>query len=71
MAAYGLTGRFLQHVDRHLGIPLIQFLSAIELFNEVDVAKAKYELVRCTDMYQVASELYQTAFLGQGLPNEL
>lgn len=68
MAEYDLTGKFLQHVDRHLGIPMLQFLSGTELFNEADLAKATYELARGTDMAQFANELFQAAYPGQALP---
>lgn len=68
MAEYDLTGKFLQHVDRHLGIPMLQFLGGTDLFKESDLAKAQYELARGTDMAEFTNELFQAAYPGEALP---
>ncbi len=71
MAEFDLTGKFLQHVDRHLGIPMLQHLSSTGLFNEQDLLKAQYELAKGTSMVGFTAELFSQAFPGQAAPAEL
>ncbi|KDN51334.1 eukaryotic translation initiation factor 3 subunit E [Tilletiaria anomala UBC 951] len=71
MAEYDLTPRFLQHVDRHLAIPMLQHLSSTGLFKETDLVKAQYELARGTSMVGYTAELYSQAYPGQQAPPEL
>ena len=71
MAEYDLTAKFLQHVDRHLGIPMLQHLASTELFNENDLLKAQYELAKGTSMVGFTQELFSQAFPGQKAPAEL
>ena len=71
MAEYDLTARFLQHVDRHLGIPMLQHLAETGLFQESDLLKAQFELAKGTSMVGFTEELFSQAYPGSSMPAEL
>lgn len=66
MAKYDLTHRLAQFMDRHLVFPLLEFLSDRELWEEREVAEAKLELLRKTNMVDFMLEV--EASLGEMSP---
>lgn len=71
MADTDLTSTILGYTDRHLGLPLLSHLADLETFNKDDIAKATYDLVRGTSMWDYAISLHEQAFPGQAPPADL
>ena len=49
-ASYHLTSKLVPHLDRHLVLPLLDFVESRSLYSHDDVLKAKYELLKPTNM---------------------
>ena len=45
-----LTSQLLPHLDRHLVLPLLDFLESRGTYSHEDVLKAKYDLLKPTNM---------------------
>ncbi|KAK9881514.1 hypothetical protein WA026_016394 [Henosepilachna vigintioctopunctata] len=50
MAKYDLTPYLSQYLDRHLVFPLLEFLSAREIYDEREILKAKLDMLTKTTM---------------------
>jgi len=59
MAAYDLTQKIIQYFDRHLILPLLEFLTDREVYNETDMLKAKLKLLSTTKMIDYMQEIYE------------
>lgn len=57
MANHDLLPKLIQHLDRHLIFPLLQF-AADEEDASPEVTKAKYELLKTTNMTDYVAQLY-------------
>ena len=55
---YDLLPRLIPHLDRHLIFPLLEFLSGQEDEASSDVIKAKYELLKPTNMSDYVANLW-------------
>lgn len=45
-----LTSHLLQHLDRHLVLPLLDFLESRQTYSHEEVLKAKFDLLTPTNM---------------------
>ncbi|KAJ2162149.1 eukaryotic translation initiation factor 3 subunit E [Coemansia sp. RSA 552] len=68
MAEYDLTQRMISSLDRQLVFPLLEFLSAQDLYKASDVLKAKVELLAQTGMVDYTSQLYCELHGGDEVP---
>jgi len=60
MSKYDLTNKLTPYLDRHLVIPLMEFLSVKKLYDETDLQKAKLALLEKTNMVDFAIEINST-----------
>jgi len=58
-AAYDLTQRVSQFLDKHLVFPLLEFLAQKQLYDEAEIEAAKLELIEKTNMVDFAVDIYQ------------
>lgn len=57
MAKYDLTANIGQYLDRHLVFPLLEFLSAKEIYNNTEVLKAKLDILNKTNMVDYSIDI--------------
>ena len=67
---YDLLPRLIPHLDRHLIFPLLEFLSGQEGDDGTDVTKAKYELLKQTNMTDYVASLWQEIHDSDEVPEE-
>jgi len=65
-----LTHRLSQYFDPHLIIPLLEFLTANGMYDEIDLSKAKLELLKGTSMVDFYIEEYKKTYPDQSVPQE-
>ncbi|KAJ1560593.1 Eukaryotic translation initiation factor 3 subunit E [Cladochytrium tenue] len=56
---YDLTSKLSEYLDRHLVLPLLEFLSLKEIYPEKDLLNAKYDLLKATSMIDFANQIYK------------
>jgi translation initiation factor 3 subunit E len=61
MAEYDLTQKLIPQLDRHLAIPLVNYLADSEIFPAAQVTKAQYDLVKGTNMVDYVKQLFDQA----------
>ncbi|KAJ3228180.1 Eukaryotic translation initiation factor 3 subunit E [Chytriomyces hyalinus] len=54
-----LTNKIATLLDRHMVLPLLDFLSKKEVYPEKDLLKAKFELLKTTNMIDFANSIHQ------------
>lgn len=69
MAETDLTKTILPFLDRHLGYFLLDHLTGRPIFNDQDVKMAQYELVKGTEMYDFAGQLFKSVWPDQDVPS--
>ncbi|TIC48208.1 hypothetical protein E3Q05_04290 [Wallemia mellicola] len=57
MVAYDLTTRLIPFLDRHLALPLLNYLTDLDIYNQNQLQSAQYELVKGTNMVDYASQI--------------
>lgn len=70
MAEHDLTARLAKSMDRHLVFPLLEWLSAKELYPEEQIQQGKLDLLNKTNMLDYAMEIY-TQLNSRDPPQEL
>ncbi|KAH6867228.1 eukaryotic translation initiation factor 3 subunit 6 [Coprinopsis sp. MPI-PUGE-AT-0042] len=70
MAETDLTKTILPFLDRHLGYFLLDHLTGRPIFNDQDVKMAQYELVKGTEMYDFAGQLFKSVWPDKDVPSE-
>ncbi|KAI9207858.1 eukaryotic translation initiation factor 3 [Polychytrium aggregatum] len=60
MAEFDLTSKIGQYLDRHMVIPLLEFITHKNLYDEKDLLEAKYDLLSKTNMIDFANSIYQS-----------
>jgi len=73
MAQWELTSKLGPFLDRHLVIPLLEFLSVNgkEIYDESDLLKGKLELLSGTNMIDFALDVHKSLYPDQDVPKEL
>ena len=70
MAEHDLTAKLAKSMDRHLVFPLLEWLSAKELYPEDQIQQGKLDLLKKTNMLDYAMEIY-TQLNNRDPPQEL
>eukprot|EP00927_Polykrikos_kofoidii_P071037 TRINITY_DN67374_c0_g1_i1.p1 TRINITY_DN67374_c0_g1~~TRINITY_DN67374_c0_g1_i1.p1 ORF type:complete len:480 (-),score=91.97 TRINITY_DN67374_c0_g1_i1:217-1656(-) len=68
-AKYDLTGKITPYLDRHLVIPILNFLAETGIYNKDDITRAEISLLTETNMIEYAVEKY--ALIGEEAPESL
>lgn len=71
MAAYDLTNKTTPYLDRHLGFPLMEFLSVRDFYDKADLQRAKLDLLSKTNMVDFAIEIHESLNPDDPHPQEL
>lgn len=56
---YDLTAKIAENLDRHMILPLLQFLHNHKIYPEKELLLAKYELFTATPMIDFANQIYR------------
>ncbi|KAL9615531.1 MAG: hypothetical protein Q9167_000044 [Letrouitia subvulpina] len=67
---YDLLPKLIPHLDRHLIFPLLEFLSGQEGDDGNEITKAKYELLKPTNMTDYVASLWQDIHDSDEIPQE-
>ncbi|KAL8735647.1 MAG: hypothetical protein Q9166_000816 [cf. Caloplaca sp. 2 TL-2023] len=67
---YDLLPKLIPNLDRHLTFPLLEFLSGLEGDEESEVLRAKYELLKQTNMTDYVASLWQEINDSDDVPEE-
>ncbi|XP_044735036.1 eukaryotic translation initiation factor 3 subunit E isoform X3 [Chrysoperla carnea] len=71
MAKYDLTSRMVQYLDRHLVFPLLEFLSAKEIYDENELLQAKLDILSKTSMVDYAIDIRNQLYPNDPVPEEM
>ncbi|XP_015515761.1 eukaryotic translation initiation factor 3 subunit E [Neodiprion pinetum] len=71
MAKFDLTARIGQYLDRHLVFPLLEFLSAKEIYDENELLQAKLDILSKTNMIDYAIDIRKQLYPNFEVPEEL
>lgn len=71
MAAYDLTPTLSKFFDRHLIIPLLEFLGGRQLYDMNDIGKAKIKVLQDTKMFDYLLQEYASLTDGTSPPPEI
>ncbi|KAI9830256.1 MAG: eukaryotic translation initiation factor 3 subunit E [Sarea resinae] len=65
-----LMPKLIPHLDRHLIFPLLEFAAGQELDSAEEITKAKYELLKATNMTDYVANLWQEINDADEIPEE-
>lgn len=68
MAQWDLSSKIVPYLDRHLVIPLLEFLSVKEFYSETDLLKAKLDVLSKTNMVDFVMDIHQILYPHQDEP---
>ncbi|TRY69501.1 hypothetical protein TCAL_04667 [Tigriopus californicus] len=68
MAQWDLSSKIVPYLDRHLVIPLLEFLSVKEIYSETDLLKAKLDVLSKTNMVDFVMDIHQVLYPCQDEP---
>jgi len=71
MAEFDLTTHLGKYLDRHLVFPLIEFLSANNIYDENELLEGKLELLSNTNMVDFAMDVHRTLYQEREIPPTL
>uniref|UniRef100_A0A6M2DKS3 Eukaryotic translation initiation factor 3 subunit E n=1 Tax=Xenopsylla cheopis TaxID=163159 RepID=A0A6M2DKS3_XENCH len=71
MSQFDLTSRNGQYLDRHLVFPLLEFLSAKEIYDETELLQAKLDILSKTNMIDYAIDIRKQLYPNEEVPDEL
>lgn len=71
MAKYDLTATMAQYLDKHLVLPLLDFLLESDFFKVRDVLERKFEVLQTTSMVDSSIDVFQTLNPDAEVPAEL
>ncbi|XP_022901457.1 eukaryotic translation initiation factor 3 subunit E [Onthophagus taurus] len=71
MAEFDLTSRIAQYLDRHLIFPLLEFLSAKEIYSEHEILKAKTYILSKTNMVDYSIDVWKQLYPDREVPEEM
>jgi translation initiation factor 3 subunit E len=65
MATWELTTKLAPYLDRHLVIPLMEFLNVKGIYDETDLLRAKLDLLSNTNMVDYTVEVHKNLYPDQ------
>jgi len=68
---YDLIPRLSPFLDRHLVLPLLEFLEGKNLYPEDEIRRAKLQLLAPTNMVDFVSDIYTSLYPGKPVPSEV
>ncbi|KAG8227617.1 hypothetical protein J437_LFUL004229 [Ladona fulva] len=71
MAKFDLTSRMGQYLDRHLVFPLLEFLSAKQIYDENELLQGKLDILSKTNMVDYAIDIRKQLYPLQEVPESL
>ncbi|RZC47134.1 hypothetical protein C5167_040071 [Papaver somniferum] len=71
MANHDLTSRIALNLDRHLVLPLLEFLQEKQIHPDVQILKAKDALLSQTNMVDYAMDIYKSLHQTDDVPQEM
>ncbi|KAK7573799.1 hypothetical protein V9T40_010990 [Parthenolecanium corni] len=71
MSEFDLTRVMGQYLDRHLVFPLLEFLSAKEIYDENELLRGKLDILNKTKMVDYAIDIRKCLYPDQEIPEEL
>ncbi|XP_032689387.1 eukaryotic translation initiation factor 3 subunit E isoform X1 [Odontomachus brunneus] len=71
MAKFDLTSRIGQYLDRHLVFPLLEFLSAKQIYDEDELLQAKLDILSKTNMIDYTIDIRKQLYPNLEVPEEL
>jgi len=71
MAQWDLTPKMGQYLDRHLIFPLLEFLSEKKIYEEIEIAKIKLEMLNGTNMVDFAIDTHKNLYPDKAVPESL
>ena len=71
MATWELTSKLGPFLDRHLVIPLLEFLTVKGIYDETDLLRGKLELFSNTSMVDFIIDIHKTLYPDQEVPKSL
>lgn len=70
-AKYDLTPLLAMFLDRHLVFPILEFLQERGMYPDVDILKAKIELLNHTNMVDYAMDIHKSLYHTDDVPQEM
>lgn len=71
MAEYDLTFTIMKHIDRHMVLPVLEWLQEKRLYKDRDLRMAKLDLVSRTSMVDCAGDEYKVLHDTDKIPQEM
>jgi len=71
VAKFDLTGVMAQYLDRHLVFPLLEFISAKEIYDEKELLRGKLDILNKTNMVDYAIDIRMQLYMNQEIPQEI
>ncbi|KAH8914771.1 hypothetical protein BT69DRAFT_1342320 [Atractiella rhizophila] len=68
-SSYDLTSQLLPNLDRHLALPLLDFLASQNIRTNDEVLEAKFQLLKPTNMVTYLRDLRKEIRAGRGIEN--
>lgn len=71
MAQYEISGTLAKYLDRHLILPLLEFLQDKGVYNEADIMEAKIALLQKTNMVDFAMDIHKDLYQTEDVPQKM
>lgn len=71
MAKFDLTSRMGQYLDRHLIFPLLEFLSAKQIYDENELLQVKLDILSKTNMVDYAIDIRKQLYPNEEVPEDM
>lgn len=71
MAEHDLTGCMAAHLDRHLMLPVLEFLQQRRLYGDEEILEAKLRLLSGTNMVDYAIDIHKSLHATDDVPADM
>ncbi|XP_037085015.1 eukaryotic translation initiation factor 3 subunit E-B-like [Pollicipes pollicipes] len=71
MADYDLSTKIATYLDRHMVFPLLEFLSQLGIYNEIDLNKFRLDMLKGSKMVDYNTEVLQKVYPEREIPQEI
>ncbi|XP_047089333.1 eukaryotic translation initiation factor 3 subunit E-like [Lolium rigidum] len=71
MAEYDLTARMVAHMDRHLALPLLEFLQELKVYADAQILQGKISLLSGTNMVDYAMDIHKSLHGTDDVPADM